>query len=110
MADAPHCRCRYSEEALTVHRGALLYSLPIAPNYTVVNVHPFDSRDLQLLPTSEWRYALVVRVSVRDLKNHTKNPTSRASSVRLYLQAGDSLLPYTTRLCPSPPTGCSPAS
>ncbi|EGD77577.1 hypothetical protein PTSG_08674 [Salpingoeca rosetta] len=50
----------FSEETISVHRGALLFSLPITPNYTVIGVHPFQSRDLQLLPTTEWRYALKV--------------------------------------------------
>ena len=50
----------YSEDTVTVHRGALMYSLPVTGNYTILQVHPFDSRDYQVLPMTEWRYALVV--------------------------------------------------
>jgi len=50
----------YSEETVTVHRGALMYSLPIAGNFTVLNTYPFDSHDYQVLPLTEWRYALVL--------------------------------------------------
>ena len=46
-----------------MHRGALLYSLPIAANYTVY-AHHFGtddmSNDYYLTPTSPWRFALDV--------------------------------------------------
>ena len=47
--------------AVSVHRGALLYSLPIAANYTMYGHHfgtDAMSSDYYLTPTSEWRYAL----------------------------------------------------
>eukprot|EP00756_Hemistasia_phaeocysticola_P051986 Hpha_TRINITY_DN27171_c0_g1::TRINITY_DN27171_c0_g1_i1::g.29263::m.29263 len=47
--------------ALSVHHGALLYSLPILPNYTVYAHHfgtDTQSNDYYLSPTSPWRYAL----------------------------------------------------
>ena len=49
--------------AVSVHRGALLYSLPIAANYTMFGHHfgtDAMSSDYFLTPTSEWRYALDV--------------------------------------------------
>ncbi|KAL1515675.1 hypothetical protein AB1Y20_002292 [Prymnesium parvum] len=49
--------------AVSVHRGALMYSLPIAANYTVY-AHHFGtdtmSNDYYLQPTSPWQYALDV--------------------------------------------------
>lgn len=52
----------FSEDTVTVHRGALMYSLPIQGNYTVLNTYAFQSRDYQVLPLSEWRFALEVCV------------------------------------------------
>ena len=46
---------------MSVHRGALLYSLPIAANYSMYGHHfgtDAMSSDYYLSPTSEWRYAL----------------------------------------------------
>jgi hypothetical protein len=37
-----------------------MYSLPVEGNYTVMAEYAFDSRDIQILPTTEWRYALQV--------------------------------------------------
>eukprot|EP00930_Biecheleria_cincta_P027231 TRINITY_DN19122_c0_g1_i2.p1 TRINITY_DN19122_c0_g1~~TRINITY_DN19122_c0_g1_i2.p1 ORF type:complete len:706 (-),score=103.88 TRINITY_DN19122_c0_g1_i2:681-2798(-) len=49
--------------AVSVHRGAILYSLPITPNYTVY-AHHFgtdkQSNDYYLKPTSAWQFALDV--------------------------------------------------
>jgi len=47
--------------AWSVHRGALLYSLPIAANYTVYGHHFGDatqSNDYYLNPTQPWAFAL----------------------------------------------------
>ena len=49
--------------AVSVHSGALLYSLPIAANYTMFGQHfgtDAMSSNNFLTPTSEWRYALDV--------------------------------------------------
>lgn len=46
---------------MSVHRGALLYSLPIAASYSMYGHHfgtDAMSSDYFLTPTSEWRYAL----------------------------------------------------
>jgi len=47
--------------AVSVHRGALMYVLPIMPNYTVYG-HHFGGADMSndyfLVPTSKWQYAL----------------------------------------------------
>lgn len=51
----------YSNDTVSVHRGALMYSLPIKGNYTMLNQYAFESRDYQVLPLTEWRYALQVR-------------------------------------------------
>ena len=53
--------------AVSVHRGALLYSLPIGANYTVY-AHHFGtdqmSNDYYVEPTTAWRFALDVDPSV----------------------------------------------
>merc|ERR1711953_1124197 len=49
--------------AVSVHRGALLYSLPVAANYTVYAHHfgsDTQSNDYYLKPTSAWQFALDV--------------------------------------------------
>jgi len=55
--------------AVSVHRGALLYSLPIASNYTVY-AHHFGtdqmSSDYYLTPTSAWQFALDVNPAALD--------------------------------------------
>merc|ERR1712083_1140621 len=49
--------------AVSVHRGSLLYVLPIEPNYTVYG-HHFGSEDMSndyyLVPTTKWQYAIDV--------------------------------------------------
>jgi len=60
----------WDQGAVSVHHGALLYSLPIQPNYTVYAHHfgtDTQSNDYYLSPTSPWRYALDVDRS--DLKS-----------------------------------------
>lgn len=51
---------------ISVHRGVLMYSLPITPNYTIY-AHHFggqdQSNDYELLPTTPWQYAIDVNVS-----------------------------------------------
>ena len=59
---APSVRVeRWFNDAVSVHRGALMYSLPIAANYTTY-AHHFGARDMSsdyyLSPTSPWAYAL----------------------------------------------------
>ena len=53
----------WDKGAVSVHRGALLYSLPISANYTVY-AHHFGSdtmsNDYYLEPTSPWQFALDV--------------------------------------------------
>eukprot|EP00730_Choanoeca_flexa_P005004 TRINITY_DN11863_c0_g1_i7.p1 TRINITY_DN11863_c0_g1~~TRINITY_DN11863_c0_g1_i7.p1 ORF type:complete len:804 (+),score=132.67 TRINITY_DN11863_c0_g1_i7:207-2414(+) len=51
---------RYSQQSVTVHRGALMYSLAIPGNFTTLVTYSFNSKDYQVTPTTEWRYALVV--------------------------------------------------
>jgi hypothetical protein len=54
---------QWDHGAVSVHRGALMYSLPIAANYTVF-AHHFGSENMSndyfLTPTSPWQYALDV--------------------------------------------------
>ena len=84
---------------VSVHRGALLYSLPISANYTVY-AHHFGtntmSNDYYLQPTSPWRFAL--DANPRDLSslkfngigyvagaapfNHSNWPTSIGARLR----------------------------
>jgi len=91
---------RWDGGAASVHRGALLYSLPIAPNYTVY-AHHFGTADMSsdyyLQPTSPWRFALDVdpaspgstlRFESRGYRsgaapwNHSNWPTSIAARLR----------------------------
>lgn len=51
----------YGNGATSVHRGALMYSIPLVNNsYTVTANYSFESRDYNLVPTEPWRWALVV--------------------------------------------------
>jgi len=54
---------QWDHGAASVHRGALMYSLPIAANYTVI-AHHFGSEnmssDYTLTPISQWQFALDV--------------------------------------------------
>lgn len=62
---------------VSVHRGALMYSLPITPNYTVYAHHfggPDQSNDYELRPTTPWQYALDI-----DVNNPTKSLTFASS-------------------------------
>jgi len=64
VAFNPHVRLEeWDAGAVSVHRGALMYSLPITPNYTIY-AHHFGSdtmsNDYYLEPTSPWRFALDV--------------------------------------------------
>jgi len=55
--------------AVSVHRGALLYSLPVTPNYTVYAHHfgtDTQSNDYFLKPTSAWQFALDVNPQALD--------------------------------------------
>ena len=54
---------RWFNGAVSVHRGALMYSLPIDANYTVYARHYGSanmSSDYYLEPTSSWRFAIDV--------------------------------------------------
>eukprot|EP00041_Stephanoeca_diplocostata_P014288 m.258596 g.258596 ORF g.258596 m.258596 type:complete len:767 (-) comp19647_c0_seq1:385-2685(-) len=58
---------------VSIHRGPLMFSLPIGGNYTVVSHHfggPNDSNDYQVEPTSPWQYAIDV-----DMENPGKTLT-----------------------------------
>jgi hypothetical protein len=50
---------RYGSTASVV-RGPLLFSLNIPGNYSVVASYAFESKDYQVLPLGEWRYALEI--------------------------------------------------
>jgi len=50
--------------AYSVHRGSLMYSLPISGNYTVVGQHfGAEANDYEVIPTSEWAVALDLKAS-----------------------------------------------
>ena len=52
---------QWSAGGHSVHRGALQYSLPVAPNFTVIAHHygaADMSNDYETSPASRWRYAL----------------------------------------------------
>mmetsp|Transcript_13316 Transcript_13316/g.20280 ORF Transcript_13316/g.20280 Transcript_13316/m.20280 type:complete len:721 (-) Transcript_13316:427-2589(-) len=52
---------QWDNGAVSIHRGALMYSLPITANYTIYG-HHFGtaemSNDYYLYPTSKWEYAI----------------------------------------------------
>jgi hypothetical protein len=43
-----------------VHRGALLYSLPIGTNFTEIDYYALESFDYTISPTKSWNYAIKV--------------------------------------------------
>ena len=50
---------RWDGGAVSVHRGALMYSLPISANFTTYGHHfGDDGNDYELSATAEWRFAL----------------------------------------------------
>ena len=46
--------------AVTIVRGALVYSVWLGENFTVTSTHPFESRDYAIHATSSWNVALVL--------------------------------------------------
>ena len=105
--------------AVAIHHGALMYSLPIQPNYTVYGHHfgsDTQSNDYYLNPISEWRYVLDVdsedpSKSFQFVKNgyqpgtapfnHTGWPTSIKAVVR---QVPESVWNITANSASVPPT------
>lgn len=87
----------WSGTSVSVFRGPLLFSAQVQPSFTVYGVHPFQSRDNQLLPQSEWRWALELadpahpaiffHVSSRDVPaapfNHTAQAVVLTSKARV---------------------------
>jgi len=62
----------WDKGAVSVHRGALMYSLPISANYTVYGHHFGDddmASDYYLTATSPWQFAL--DVDPKDYENKT---------------------------------------
>ncbi|KAJ9468493.1 hypothetical protein DIPPA_27539 [Diplonema papillatum] len=56
----------WDKGAVSVHRGAIMYSLPIMPNYTISGHHygtMTQSNDYFINPTSMWRYAVDLNAS-----------------------------------------------
>jgi hypothetical protein len=71
-----HARgARYGTTASVV-RGPLLFSLNIPGNYTVLASYAFESKDYQVLPLGEWRYALEISDPTNPAKDFTfvRNP------------------------------------
>eukprot|EP01062_Namystynia_karyoxenos_P031287 TRINITY_DN23219_c0_g1_i1.p1 TRINITY_DN23219_c0_g1~~TRINITY_DN23219_c0_g1_i1.p1 ORF type:complete len:759 (+),score=211.75 TRINITY_DN23219_c0_g1_i1:84-2360(+) len=117
--------------AVSVHRGALLYSLPIDANYTVY-AHHFGSDDMSndyyLNPTSMWQYALDVNRSNPSASfafqcrgyqpgaapfNHTAWPTMLQATVRKLpswgTQVGSAAEPPASPACaPGAAAACGP--
>eukprot|EP01064_Diplonema_japonicum_P018109 TRINITY_DN26800_c0_g1_i1.p1 TRINITY_DN26800_c0_g1~~TRINITY_DN26800_c0_g1_i1.p1 ORF type:complete len:757 (+),score=186.25 TRINITY_DN26800_c0_g1_i1:47-2272(+) len=57
---------QWDNGTVSIHHGALMYSLPIQPNYTVYAHHwgsDTQSNDYYLDPTSKWEYALDVNMT-----------------------------------------------
>eukprot|EP00036_Acanthoecidae_sp_10tr_P008718 CAMPEP_0182927302 /NCGR_PEP_ID=MMETSP0105_2-20130417/13716_1 /TAXON_ID=81532 ORGANISM="Acanthoeca-like sp., Strain 10tr" /NCGR_SAMPLE_ID=MMETSP0105_2 /ASSEMBLY_ACC=CAM_ASM_000205 /LENGTH=698 /DNA_ID=CAMNT_0025065247 /DNA_START=1 /DNA_END=2095 /DNA_ORIENTATION=+ len=74
---------------VSVHRGPLMFSLPISGNYTVLAHHYGgidDSNDYQMLPTSDWQYALDVDMG---------NPSKTLSFKSIGYQAGTAPFNHT---------------
>jgi hypothetical protein len=49
-----------NDTSYSVHRGALMYSLPLQGNYTMYGHHAFDSNDYYVTTSDPWAQALVV--------------------------------------------------
>ena len=63
LATNPSIRIsRWFNGSVAVHRGALLYSLQLPENITVLDKHPFDSQDWQVSSPAgtPWNMALVI--------------------------------------------------
>eukprot|EP00048_Salpingoeca_helianthica_P000580 m.42587 g.42587 ORF g.42587 m.42587 type:complete len:742 (+) comp10676_c0_seq1:42-2267(+) len=50
----------YSGGTVSIHRGPLLFALPINGAFTTLHRYAFESADYQVLPTSTWAYAIDV--------------------------------------------------
>jgi len=48
----------YDSRSYSVHRGALLYSLPLGLNYTLTHTYYNESKDYEVRPTTAWAFAL----------------------------------------------------
>merc|ERR1712048_53044 len=79
--------------AVSVHRGQLLYSLPITPNYTVY-AHHFGtdtmSNDYYLYPQTSWQFALDVDPSAVE-----KSIQFKSTEIPDYSQEGEAPFNHT---------------
>merc|ERR1719440_1226938 len=116
--------------AVSVHRGALLYSLPITPNYTVYAHHfgsDTQSNDYYLQPTTPWQFALDVDPSALSKSivfsapgykegtapfNHSNWPTELTATLRSLPSWGTALnsaaVPPTSPACTHAATEAAP--
>lgn len=117
--------------AWSVHRGALLYSLPIAANYTVYGHHFGDatqSNDYYLNPTQPWAYALQADPAdpAKSMAftqgeysdgaapfNHTNWPVHITASLRPFkswaTNVNSAASPPASPVCSGSSAGCGPA-
>ena len=60
---APEAPDTRGEISYSVHRGAIMYSLPLGLNYSRTQHYAFESSDYDVRPTTPWAFALDANVS-----------------------------------------------
>eukprot|EP01059_Diplonema_ambulator_P012327 TRINITY_DN2258_c0_g1_i1.p1 TRINITY_DN2258_c0_g1~~TRINITY_DN2258_c0_g1_i1.p1 ORF type:complete len:756 (+),score=244.32 TRINITY_DN2258_c0_g1_i1:47-2269(+) len=118
---------QWDNGTVSIHHGALMYSLPIQPNYTVYAHHwgtDTQSNDYYLDPTTDWEYALDINMSNPDASlkftkvgyqtgaapfNHSNWPTHITATVRpinwtIYLNSAAE--PPVSPVCAQQPSLC----
>lgn len=71
--------------AYSVHRGALMYSLPLGLNFTETKHYFDESNDYTIEPTTPWAYALAADPA---------NPSASLQFVQSEVKAGDMNAPF----------------
>lgn len=64
----------WSNNSISVYRGPLLFSLPLACNFSVLNTYPFESKDYSISSAANWSFALSVSNPVSAAFTVTSSP------------------------------------
>ncbi|KAJ6513379.1 hypothetical protein C8R45DRAFT_1068356 [Mycena sanguinolenta] len=84
---------RYNN-AVTVYRGPLTYSLDVSFSTTVLNTYALNSKDLQYSPTSPWQYAISTASLVYN------GDSTAASTVQSPFSQDNPLVTISANVCP----------